>query len=229
MKQLKVLSAVGLLAIAGTAQAGVSSTVTATNDYDFRGYSQSATDPALQASLDFSTDFGWYIGAWASNIDFGPGVDADIELDLYTGFSGEAGPIGWDAGIVYYTYPSESDLNFPEIYGSISAGPFSAKLYYSNDFAALDESAFYLDTGLEFELPANFSIMAHVGYSTGDAIDLVAGDDYMDYSIGVGYSAGNFDFALKYVDNNADFEITDDYFNNEGRVIFTVSTTFPWE
>ena len=228
MKQLKILSAVGLFAMAGVAQAEVSATVTATSDYDYRGYSQTATDPALQASLDYAHDSGWYIGTWASNIDFGPGVDADVEVDFYTGFSGEAGSVGWDAGIVYYSYPSESDLNFPEIYGAISAGPFSAKLYYSNDFAALDESAFYLDTGLEFELPANFSIMAHVGYSTGDAIDFIAGDDYLDYSVGVGYTAGNFNLALKYVDNNADIEITSDEFNNEGRVIFTVSTTFPW-
>ena len=33
---------------------------------------------------------------------------------------------------------------------------------------------------------------------------------------------------MKYVDTDADVEVTDDAFNNEGRVIFTVATTFPW-
>src|SRR5215510_2933405 len=84
MKQVKMLSAIGLQALAGAANSGVTSTITATNDYEFRGFSQSATDPALQASLDYAHDRGWYIGAWASNVDFGP-ADVDFELDLYTG------------------------------------------------------------------------------------------------------------------------------------------------
>ena len=53
----------------------------------------------MQASLDFATDSGWYIGAWASNVDFGDGVDVDYEVDLYTGLHGtaEAGSAGMSA------------------------------------------------------------------------------------------------------------------------------------
>src|SRR5262245_17315095 len=86
MKQVKILSAAALLALAGTANAGVSSTITATNDYDFRGITQSAKDFAIQASLDYAHDSGWYIGAWASTIDWGDSFDSDVEVDLYTGF-----------------------------------------------------------------------------------------------------------------------------------------------
>ena len=52
MRNLRILAALGLLAAAGAANAEVSATVTATNDYDFRGNSQSARDPALQASVE---------------------------------------------------------------------------------------------------------------------------------------------------------------------------------
>src|SRR5689334_541402 len=106
MRNARVLTALGLLAAAGAANAGVSSTWTATNDYDFRSYSQSANDPALQASIDYAHDSGWYIGAWASNVDFG-GSDPDLELDLYTGFTKTfENKFGFDVGAVDYTYHS---------------------------------------------------------------------------------------------------------------------------
>ena len=41
------------------------------SDYDFRGFSQSAKDPALQGSADYAFgESGFSIGAWASNVDF---------------------------------------------------------------------------------------------------------------------------------------------------------------
>ena len=66
------------------------------------------------------------------------------------------------------------------------------------------------------------------GYSTGDYWDNAIGDDTLDYSVGVGYTVNKFNLALKYVDTDTDAVVTDDVFNNEGRVIFTVATTFPW-
>lgn len=116
MRYVRILAALGLLAAAAAANAQVTSTWTLTNDYDFRGASQSATDPAVQASIDYAHESGWYVGAWASNVDFGP-ADVDYEVDLYTGFSGgDENGLGWDVGLVYYSYPDESDFNYPEIY-----------------------------------------------------------------------------------------------------------------
>jgi uncharacterized protein (TIGR02001 family) len=239
MKQVKMLSALGLLALAGAANAGVSSTITATNDYDFRGFSQTSKDPALQASVDYASDGGWYVGAWASNVDFGV-PDPDIEVDVYTGFTKTFdNKFGFDVGAVYYTYHSEPDpdsINYLEIYAGISFDWFKAKLFYSPEFGgdaansiSDDVSAIYLSADAAVPLPANFSVLAHAGLSTGDYFDNVLTDDVVDYSIGVGYTAGNFNLALKYVDTDSDIVVTSDAFNNEGRVIFTVATTFPWK
>ena len=60
MRQVRILATLGLLAAAAAAQAEVSSTWTLTNDYDFRGASQSAKDPAVQASIDWANESGWY-------------------------------------------------------------------------------------------------------------------------------------------------------------------------
>jgi uncharacterized protein (TIGR02001 family) len=247
MRNLRILAALGLAAAAGAANAGVTSTWTLTNDYDFRGNSQTAKDPAIQGSVDYATDAGFYVGAWGSNVDFGDVVrdgngavvdSADIEVDLYTGFTGSTGEGGltWDAGLIYYAYPDNSDFNYFEIYGSLAKDWFKAKLWYSDAFGgdyaetfSDDVAAWYLEANGTFPLPENFSILAHVGLSTGDYWDNVAGDDVIDYSVGVGYTAGKFNLALKYVDTDSDYVVTSDVFNNEGRVIFTIATTFPWE
>lgn len=234
MRNLRILAALGLVAATGVANAGVTSTVTLTNDYDFRGITQTDEDPAIQASLDFATDSGWYIGAWASNVDF-PGYDGGIELDLYTGITGSTGEDGltWDAGLIWYTYPTsdgtvtESEIpDYPEIYGSLAYGMFKGKVWYSNDFGGTDESSFYLDTSVTVPLPNDFSILGHVGYSDGDAIDILFGDSYTDFSVGVGYTAGNFSLALKYVGTDG---VDDSLGLDDSRVVFTVASTFPWK
>lgn len=233
MRYLRTLAALGLVTAAGAAHAEVSSTWTLTNDYDFRGFSQSAKDPAVQASLDFATDSGWYIGAWASNVDFGAGVDVDYEVDLYTGFAGGAEDgLGYDVGIVYYAYQSDSDPNYLEAYAGLTYDWFEGKLWYSPDFGGDatpgDTSAFYIEANATIPMPNNFSIMLHAGLSSGDYWDDINEDDVIDFAVGVGYTAGNFDLGLKYVDTETDSVVRDDVFNNEGRVVFTISTTFPW-
>jgi uncharacterized protein (TIGR02001 family) len=229
MRNLRILAALGLITAAGAANAEVSSTWALTNDYDFRGFTQTDENPALQASIDFATDSGWYIGAWGSNVDF-PGYHGSMELDLYTGFSGGAEDgLGWDVGLVWYTYPgsdnteTESKIaDFPEIYGKLSYGMFSGALWYSNDFGGTDDPSIYVEGNASVPLPANFTIDLHAGYSDGDGIASSYGvSNYFDYSAGVGYTAGKFDLALKYVDTDVDDADMD-------RVIFTVSTTFPW-
>jgi uncharacterized protein (TIGR02001 family) len=228
----------GLLSVAGMAQAGVTSTWTLTNDYDFRGFSQNAKDPAIQASVDYAHESGFYVGAWASNVDFGPATPAleevNYEVDVYAGFTKtlEASGITWDAGLVTYNYPDEADYNYLEIYGSIAKDWFKGKLWYSPDFGGDttdgDTEAWYLEGNGTFPLPQNFSLQAHVGYSSGDYWDLPGLDDVVDFSIGVGYTFNKFNLALKYVDSETDIDNRGDVFNNEGRVVFTFATTFPW-
>jgi uncharacterized protein (TIGR02001 family) len=240
---------VGLLGVAGATQAGVTSTWTATNDYDFRGITQTAGDPALQASLDYAHASGWYVGAWASNIKFGvpsggPLEDPKIELDLYTGFTKTLDTgVSYDLGGVYYTYPEESDFNYLELYAGLgftakSGASIKGKFFYSPDFGGNitpgDTSAEYLSADASFPLPQNFSIIGHAGYSFGKYWDTFlkdagAGDNYFDYALGVGYTAGKFSLALKYIDGS-DLKESDgaQFFSSEGRVVFTVATTFPW-
>ncbi len=244
MQYVRVLAVVGMLGFVGAANAQVSATVTATNDYVFRGITQTAEDPAFQASIDYAHESGWYIGAWGSNVDFGPGDPANVEVDLYTGFAGETeAGMGWDVGITYYTYPDESDYNYPEIYGKLSYGIFSGSLYYSNDWLNAGNDAMYVNAGISVPFADAFTFNASIGFSFGDGfenIDVSEAQDgsdlrdteYTDYSIGIGYTIGNFELGLAWTDTDlkrGDPLFSDtDVANSEGRVVFTMVTTFPW-
>ena len=98
-----------VLLLAGTAsQAQISSNVSLTTDYVFRGVSQTLEEPAIQGGFDYSNSSGFYAGFWGSNVDFG--TDAQVELDGYLGFTREQqNGFSWDVGLIHYDYPGESE------------------------------------------------------------------------------------------------------------------------
>ena len=119
MKLSHGLAAVVLTMSAAAVHAEVTGTVTATTDYDFRGITQTAQGPALQGSIDYATRAASTLapGAATSISARRPGVDADVEVDLYAGWRGGE-EIAYDLGAIYYSYPGASDINFPEIYAA---------------------------------------------------------------------------------------------------------------
>jgi uncharacterized protein (TIGR02001 family) len=133
MKLTQGLAALLLLASAAVANAEVTGTLSAVSDYNWRGVTQTSQDPALQGSIDYAHDSGFYAGVWGSNVDFGDCCDENIETDLYAGFSGGE-DVTWDFGIVYYYYPGADDLDFPEVYAGLGYKWLSGKLSYSSDF-----------------------------------------------------------------------------------------------
>jgi uncharacterized protein (TIGR02001 family) len=240
-KHLMSIAAAALLA-AGTAQAETTFTIGGVSDYDFRGISQSEGDPAIQVSLDWAGDL-FYLGAWASEVDFGDDVDGDIELDLILGLGQEfESGWRWDAGLTWYLYPgsneSDSESESPdywEIYAGGGWGPVDLRYWYSPDLYDSDETASYLDLSLSFELPWELGLGVHGGYSFGDYFDSLespGGDDadYIDYAVSLARSFGRFDFEVKFVATRTDdeFEINSGAFRNDERFLLSVFTTFPW-
>ncbi len=49
-----------------------------------------------------------YLGTWASTIQWikDAGGNGSVELDLYGGYKGTAGPVGYDVGVLRYQYPN---------------------------------------------------------------------------------------------------------------------------
>jgi len=217
MIKSRIAAGAALLAVAGALHAGeFSVTPTITNDYDFRGFTQTDEDPAFQLGASYAFDNGFYVGAWGSNVDFG---DSGVEIDYFAGYAGETENFGYDVGLNYYTYSGfsgASDIDTLEIYAGLSKDWLSAKLWYTNDAAGSDESAFYFEGNAAYPLPNNFSLIAHAGYAFGDVYD----DEVLDYALGVGYSYKNFNFTVKGVDTDVSGE--------DVRLVATISTTLPW-
>jgi uncharacterized protein (TIGR02001 family) len=197
------------------------------SDYDFRGFSQSAKDPALQGSADYAFgETGFSIGAWASNVDFKP-ADGDVELDVYANYVGKINDtFAWTVGGVYYAYPGSDDIGeYPEIYVGFNAGSFSFKQWYADSLYDLGASAQYTEANYTQAIGEKFSLAFHLGYAWGDAWEDF---ETTDYAVQGNYTAGNFTIFAKFTGTDGDLEVEDDVNNNEARVLVGVMTTFPW-
>jgi uncharacterized protein (TIGR02001 family) len=219
MIKSRIAAGAALLALAGAANAGsFSVTPTITNDYDFRGWTQTDEDFALQLGGTYSFDAGFYLGAWGSNVD-PSGTNSGVEVDYFGGYAGSTDSFGYDVGLNYYTYSGfggASDLNTLELYAGLSKDWLSGKLWFTDDAASTGESAFYLESNATYALPQNFSLIGHVGYGFGDAY----GEEVLDYGVGAGYSFSNLNLVTRVVDTDAP--------GTDLRFIASISTTFPW-
>ena len=174
----------------------VTGTAALTSDYRFRGVTQTFNDPAVQAGFVLSHASGAYAGVWGSNVDFGG--TAHIELDPYIGYATTLDSFAnkpvLDVGLWYYAYPSQSDLNWLELYGKLTfkdvlvqGASLLTAVNYTNDFVGLDKDAWYLNA--TYSVPfgtTGFGGVAALGYTQADEYDFGGGDDhYVDWKAGV--------------------------------------------
>ena len=231
MKFRRFIVAAGLWGWAALAHAQFSSTIGVVSDYDFRGISLSARDPALQVSADYAFgETGFSAGVFASNIDSGPDVDGDLETDVYVDFATMFNDrFGFNAGATYYTYPgSDGTEAFPEAYVGLVAGDFVVNQWFTHDYLGVGDTALYTEANYSRELPASFSLSVHAGYSYGAAFEDA---ELFDYFAELGYTWNDIFFAVRFTgtDASGELKVTDDVFNNEPRFLLSISTTLPWD
>jgi uncharacterized protein (TIGR02001 family) len=126
----------------------ITANVTITNDYRYRGISQSNFKPAIQGGFDYAHESGFYIGNWNSSISwisdyYGPngaggtskGVSAPVEMDFYAGFKKELIAPGFasDIGVLQYYYPS-SGLPIGNSSVTGYANPNTTEAYVAQNF-----------------------------------------------------------------------------------------------
>lgn len=206
-KQLLGLSAAAVMAasVPTTASAdlwgveGLSANAALTTDYYFRGMSQNDHDPSFSAGIDYGHDSGFYVGAWAAQVDDAFYSGATKEIDFYFGWAGEVGGLGVDVGFLRYMYPdttvSWNDTNEWHVGVSHDFGPAAVSLTYnrSSDFFGFEEAE-YWDFGLEVPINDNWTAHAHYGVTDYDedkkATKAGTADSYKDASVGVATTLG---------------------------------------
>jgi len=119
----------------------VTGNATLISDYRFRGFTQTNYGPAFQGGFDVAHASGFYLGNWNSNVAQALYAGASLESDFYGGFKGELmKDLGYDVGILHYMYArsgkgaafsSLPKIDNTKIYGGLTYGPFSGKLFYA--------------------------------------------------------------------------------------------------
>ena len=208
MKLNTLALAVGALALSGSAMAELSANIGATSNYVWRGVTQTDDGAAISGGLDYAHDSGFYAGTWASNVDFGD--DTTAEVDLYAGFANEVSGLGYDVGVIRYIYPGGKDLDFTELYLSLSYSFLSAGVNYTVDSEADDvagqadgfiEDDLYYFISASFEVMPTWTVGATAGYYDFDDDGEGGGPSndisYAHYQLDIGKSAGDFgDFTF---------------------------------
>ena len=196
-----------------------SANVGVTSDYLFRGVSQTQHNPAIQGGVDYSHKSGFYAGAWASNVDW---VDAGyykdenfLELDLYGGFRGSMGPVGYDLGVITYYYPGDeyagtASPDTTELYVGLTWEFLNLKYSHvvSENFIGWQgpggqdtRNSKYLELNATYDLGKGWGVLGHVGHQWVNNLDDA---NYTDWKVGVTKDIGFGVVTLAYSDTNAD-------------------------
>jgi len=218
---LSILSSLPVASIAADSPHTVTGNLSFVTDYAFRGVSQTDEDAAIQGGFDYAHASGFYAGVWGSNVEF---ATSNLELDVYGGYSGTSGDVGYNVGLLQYLYPDLDDANTTELYGGVTYKGFGLKLSYSmTDYfgAPNSDGTLYWDASYTYTFSNNMALGLHYGYTSGEG----AQDDYADWKVGVTMPVGKFNVGLAYVGTDGDGE---DIYGKyaDDRLILSVGTTF---
>lgn len=222
MKMFQKTLAVAIVAGAPMAASAleVSGNVTMATDYVFRGFSQTSEKGAIQGGFDVDFGNGFYVGTWASNVDFGSEVTT--EMDFYGGYAFDiTDTVSLDLTAIQFVYPGdESALNYEEYVATLGISDFSFGVVYSPEyFGEGGPDAYVLNADYSLGLTETTSLDFHLGYSDADEEDFFGEDDsYIDYMVGFNYDVAGVTLTLAWYGTDIDDnELADD------RAVFSVS------
>jgi uncharacterized protein (TIGR02001 family) len=220
-RNLSALTIVLMMQVSMSFAGDLSANVGATNNYIWRGLTQTQNGAAISGGIDFAADNGLYVGTWVSNVSYAPNDSFSYENDLYFGYSGTVKKLGYDLGYLYYNYDNASRFDFADIYASLSFAGFELGGYLlahteateapAQDFGFGEAYYVYLDYGIDIK--DGLELGFHVGYHDGDFSEAFNGvpGSYTDYNISL--SKGGFSFMV--ADTNLDDPGGLDPFDND--------------
>jgi uncharacterized protein (TIGR02001 family) len=219
-------------------------------EYLYRGIAQTAGKPALQGGFDYAHASGAYVGVWGSNISWLENAvtsSASLEVDIYGGYKGAMGDLGYDVGILTYNYPGslvpgKVSPNTTELYGAMTWKILTVKYSQSttNLFGVADSKrSGYLELNAAYDLGDGWGVTAHVGKQKVKNSPLA---NYTDYKLGVTKDVGVGVVSLAVSTTNAndncssgdfycvptrpDLVLTPNYSAGKSRVVLSFNKTF---
>ena len=173
------------------------SNVALSNEYMWRGMTQSDGQAAVSGGFDISGESGAYFGVWGSNVEYGD--DATMELDYYLGYAGETeGGLSYDIGYLLYDFPG-ADYDAEEIYLGLSYNLFGVTYYAGQDDAP---------DNVEFSVALGES---GVGFTYGD-YDEIGKYTILSYDLPVDLAGLTVSLSWNDIDYDDDMAEDDDVF-----------------
>lgn len=197
-KSIVLATAVASILSSGVALAELSANAAITSNYIWRGVSQTTDQAAGQGGIDWGHESGVYAGTWVSNVNF-ENSDDGYEMDVYAGFAGEAGDLGYDVGVVSYQYPVSPQFNFTELYVSGTFSMLTVGVAYTVDAASGNDAEEDPDATGMFE-SGDIYVNGSLDFTAGKSDVSVYAGSYMfdqdgeDYSATGGATVGEVDF-----------------------------------
>ena len=165
----------------------ISGNAAVASQYVSRGFRQTWSKPALQGGIDVAHASGWSAGSWVSNVSGRYIENGKLEWDLYGGYSGSLGAVGYSLTAVYYKYPGAvigaTETRFD--YGELSAGLSYKSVYVkynttlTRDFFGIANArgSGYFDGGANLAIARGTTLNLHAGEGRVAG----AGNDYWNW------------------------------------------------
>jgi uncharacterized protein (TIGR02001 family) len=231
----------------------LTSTAAVSNDYLFRGISQTRNNWAFSGTFDLAHESGVYVGAFISNAKFlaSPYNNTRQELDLLAGYRFTVADINFDIGYIAYLYPGQekpegTQLNeYQEVAlkvnytfgeaGALGSTKLSAAVNYSPNFFGRSGAGWYVEGGLDVTLPFEITGFGRLGHQWIQNNTRFGTPDYLWYAVGIQRPIwGPFTAAVGWYGTNISKSecapvaerATGGQRICEGRVLFTLSATF---
>jgi uncharacterized protein (TIGR02001 family) len=162
------------------------------SDYMFRGINQNGSEEMqIFAGADVSAG-NFYVGAWASNVDFG--TEAELEVDFYLGVKPKIGNVTLDFGLLTYLYPQETNFNIVEAkaaasVASESGASLTGSVFYSPEAGKGGPSYWYGELAASAPIPGAklgpFALSVNGSIGTANYETSLSLPDYTNYKIGL--------------------------------------------
>ena len=146
------------------AEAQVSGSIALVSDYLFRGVSLSDRKPALQTSIAYDHDSGWYGGAFASTVRFDDDARQGAQLMAYLGrVLRLTDSLSWEIGIADSTFSRHHEYDYQNVYAGVAADVISARIHYARHYFGLGADAIYAEINGSRGLGNDLRLVGHFG------------------------------------------------------------------
>lgn len=195
-----------------SAEGRINGLVGVTNDYVFRGRTQTGGEPAWQAGIGYEHSTGAFGGIWASRIDFDPSRDQELEVDYVVGIGRGLRRDWWgEIALRRYTYPRSPDpigYDYTEIGGALRfRDRVALSVAYSRDWAGYtilgavqNKRLLVTEVGLQYPLGRGFSVTGGLGRND---IAGRSGGASWHWNVGIAHQFGRFTVDLSYYDTDS--------------------------